>query len=172
MPVSAGRTCLWPDMSASCWLSLIALQPIHLPTPSRKGTHMNLRITAALALLTLGAGAHAASLSATGYAQNFNGMGTGNVAPEGWSVLTGNSGTSNSTWTTTIPGNGSNSVASLVATNGVLAVVTTPTGTNNNGFNAAASASSTDDRVLATSPTTVSGGALPPSLSNDTGHTL
>ena len=131
---------------------------------------MNLRITAALALLTLGAGAHAASLSATGYAQNFNGMGTGNVAPEGWSVLTGNSGTSNSTWTTTIPGNGSNSVASLVATNGVLAVVTTPTGTNNNGFNAAASASSTADRVLATSPTTVSGGALQLSLSNDTGY--
>src|SRR6218665_915470 len=97
MPVSAGRTCLCPDMSASCWLSLIALQPIHLPTPSRKGTHMNLRITAALALLTLGAGAHAASLSATGYAQNFNGMGTGNVAPEGWSVLTANTRTTNNT---------------------------------------------------------------------------
>lgn len=130
-------------------------------------THSKL---AAAALLILGATAQAAGLSAGGYTENFNAMGTnGTAAPAGWTVLT-SSGGSNSTWTTTIPGNGSNSVASLVSTSGALTAVTTPSGTNNNGFNAAASAANTADRVLATSPTTVAGGALQLQLSNETGY--
>jgi len=102
---------------------------------------------AALVLLCAGA-AQAVSLTGGGFTETFDSMGS--------------SGTSNSTWTTTIPGNGTNSVATMVAGT-----------TNNNGFNAAnlAPAPATD-RVLATSPTTVSGGALQLRLSNDTGAAL
>ncbi|WP_422015193.1 PEP-CTERM sorting domain-containing protein [Roseateles sp.] len=113
---------------------------------------------------------HAADLAVGGYQQNFDAMGTsGTTPPAGWSVLTGNAGTTNATWTNTIPGNGANSVASMVATSGSLTVTTAPSGTNNNGFNAALSAAATADRVLATSPTTVTGTALQLSLTNTTG---
>lgn len=114
--------------------------------------------------------APAASLTGVGYTQTFDAMGaSGTTPPDGWSLKVGNSGTSNSTWASSIPGNGSNSVASMIATSGALTAVTTPSGTNNNGFNAALSATATADRVLATSPTTVSGSALQLSLTNDTG---
>jgi len=41
------------------------------------------------------------------YSESFNSMGTtGTTPPTGWSVKIGNSGTSNATWTTSIPGSG------------------------------------------------------------------
>ncbi|PZP31012.1 MAG: hypothetical protein DI603_13870 [Roseateles depolymerans] len=119
------------------------------------------------------ASALAADLGSTGYQQDFDAMGTsGSAPPTGWTVLTGNSGTSNSSWTTSIPAMGANSVATLVATSGTLSAVTLPSGTNNNGFNAALSADATGDRVLATSPTTVSGAALQLALTNTTGQSI
>lgn len=123
-----------------------------------------------LVLLALAGASQAADLTAAGYVQNFDSMGTsGTTAPTGWSVLNGAAGTSNSTWTTSIPANGSDSVATMVAAAGPLTATTTPSGTNNNGFNAAFSTANTADRLLATSPTTVSGMALQLSLTNQTG---
>lgn len=127
-------------------------------------------VLAALSVLFGATAAQAVNLTAAGYQQNFDAMGTtGTTPPAGWSVLTGNAGTSNATWTTTIPGNGTNSVATLVPTAGALTATAAPSATNNNGFNAARSASATADRVLATSPTTVSGAALQLLLTNATG---
>jgi MYXO-CTERM domain-containing protein len=134
-----------------------------------------MRTFIALATLSLVAGfAHAAgtvNLGSDGYAESFDAMGTaGTAPPTGWAVYTGNSGTSNSTWTSAITANGSNSVASMVATTGALTATSAPTTTANNGFNAARQPGATADRVLATSPTTVSGGALQLALVNTTGH--
>lgn len=130
----------------------------------------HLKTLGGLVLLALAGASQAADLSAAGYVQNFDSMGSsGTAAPAGWSVLNGASGTSNSTWTTSIPANGSDSVATMVAAAGALTATTTPSGSNNNGFNAASSAANTADRLLATSPTTVSGMALQLSLTNQTG---
>lgn len=131
---------------------------------------MQLR-SVSLAAFTLAAfaSAHAADLTSTGYAQDFDGMGaTGTAAPADWRLLVGPSGTSNSTWTNAT-GITPAGVAAMVASTGTLTAVTTPSGTNNNGFNAAASAGGTADRVIATSPTTVSGAAIELSLTNATG---
>jgi hypothetical protein len=126
-------------------------------------------LTATLTTVAVAA-VHAASLPAGGYAQSFDGMGTsGTAAPDGWSVFVGPSGTSNGTRVSTIPAAG---VAALVPTSAVLTATAAPAGTNNNGFNAALSASSLTDRVLATSPTSFSGGALQLTLTNDTGVAL
>jgi MYXO-CTERM domain-containing protein len=125
----------------------------------------------AVAGLALGASAHAAIFIGNGYSENFDSMGTaGTTPPSGWTVRTGNSGTSNATWTnaTGIPASGANSVATMIAAATPLTAITTPAAQNNNGFNAAASASTLSDRVLATSPTTVSGGALELLLTNST----
>ncbi len=130
---------------------------------------LTLRCTVLAGLFGI-ATAHAASLGASGYSQDFDSMGTtGTAAPIDWTVYTGASGTSNTTWSTTIPGSG---VAAMVATTAALTATTTPSGTNNNGFNAALSASATSDRVLATSPTQVSGAALQVVLTNDTGASV
>lgn len=103
------------------------------------------------------------------YQQDFNAMGTtGTTPPAGWSVKNANSGTSNSTWSTSIPANGSNSVATMVNASGNLTATTTPTSTNNNGYNAAA-AGVTTDRMIATSPTSVAGGAIQLQLANTSG---
>ncbi|MBY0260997.1 MAG: hypothetical protein K2Q20_01550 [Phycisphaerales bacterium] len=121
-------------------------------------------------LIASGAVAQTASFGPTGLSENFNSIGTaGTIPPNGWTIWTGNSGTSNSTWTTTIPANGANSVASMIATTGPLTAITTPTVNNNNAFNAALSSSNTADRVLATSPTTVSGGAIQAAINNASG---
>ncbi len=104
-------------------------------------------------------------------------MGTaGTAAPTGWSLFKGDGG-SHSTWTTSIPANGALSVASMVATSGTLTANNTPTTTNINGFNAEAVNSSgalagTGDRVLATSPTSVTGNAIQLTLTNNTGAAL
>jgi hypothetical protein len=102
------------------------------------------------------------------FSENFNSMGTaGTTPPAGWSIKNGNSGTANTTWsaTTGIPANGANSVATMVNAAGALTAITTPTATNNNGYNAAA-AGVTSDRMIATSPTSVSGGAIQLQLTN------
>ncbi len=117
--------------------------------------------------------ANAVSLTGAGYTENFDSMGTsGTAPPAGWSVLTGNSGTANNTWTSSITANGANSVASMVAAATPLTATSAPTATNNKGYNAARLPSATSDRVLATSPTTVSGAALDLLLTNNTGASL
>lgn len=102
------------------------------------------------------------------YSENFDSMGTaGTTPPAGWSVKTGNSGTINSTWTTSITANGTNSVASMVVAPTPLTAIAAPTANNNNGYNA--QGASAADRVLATSPTSISGSALELSLTNTSG---
>jgi hypothetical protein len=129
-----------------------------------------IRAAAAAAIALATCTSHAALLTGSGYSQDFDGMGvSGTAAPTDWAVLVGPSGTSNTTWVSSIPAAG---VAAMVSTSGVLTAVTTPTVTNNNGFNAALSGSATSDRVLSTSPTTVSGGALQLTLTNNTGAAL
>ncbi len=110
------------------------------------------------------------------YAENFDEIGTaGTALPNGFTYFVGESGTSNTTWSsaTGIVANGATgSVASMVANTAGLTAVTTPSGTNNNGFNAAASSTSTSDRLLATSPTQVSGAAFDLTLTNSTGMAI
>lgn len=111
------------------------------------------------------------SLSGT-YSQNFDSMGTsGTAPPAGWSMYFGNSGTTASTWSTSIPGNGTNSVASMVVTTGDLTVNDNPTATRNNGYNATGPGG-TSDRLIATSPTGFTGAAIQLSLNNVTGGAL
>ena len=132
-----------------------------------------------LAVAAIGAvgAADAASLTAAGYSETFDELGTaGTAAPAGWSLFKGDGG-SHTTWATTIPANGAISVASMVATSGTLTASNTPTATNINGYNAEAVKSSgalagTSDRVLATSPTGVTGNAIQLTLTNNTGTSL
>jgi hypothetical protein len=122
-------------------------------------------------LATLGA-ANAATLLASGYTENFDSLGTlGTTRPTDWTNWVGAAGTSNSTWTAT-SGISSADVAAMTLVTNPLTAVTTPTVTNNNGFNAAASTSNTSDRVLATSPTTTAGNALQVVLTNNTGNSF
>ena len=104
------------------------------------------------------------------YAETFDEIGTtGTALPTGFTYYVGESGTSNTTWsaTTGIIANGATgSVASMVQNTVGLTVTTTPSGTNNNGFNAAASSANTSDRVVATSPTGISGAAFDLQLTN------
>lgn len=122
------------------------------------------------ALLLAATGAQAVSLTSTGFIQDFDSMGAaGTTPPTDWSMLVGPSGTTNGTWTSSIPAAG---VAAMIATPGVLSATTTPSGTNNNGFNAALSTVALADRLLATSPTSVSGAGVQLKLTNDTGAAL
>jgi hypothetical protein len=115
-----------------------------------------------------------ASFGSGGYAENFDSMGTsGTVLPIGWKHFVTSFG-NNNTWISSVPASGANSVASMAVSTAatILTATTTPSGTNNNGFNAANTQPSVNvnDRVLATSPTTVAGAKL--QLSNDTGSAL
>jgi len=124
-----------------------------------------LTLIAALAFAAAGS-TQAVGLDSAGYAQNFDSLGSsGTTPPAGWSMLIGPTGTSNTTWATTISDSG---VAAMVATAGALTAVTGPSANNNNGYNAAL-AGQTTDRLLATAPTTVSGAAIQLSLTNTTG---
>jgi hypothetical protein len=114
--------------------------------------------------------AHAVNYSGT-YSETFNSMGvTGTVPPTGWSVKVGNIGSTNTTWAAIITGTGTNSVASMVATAGSLTSTAAPSSTNNSGLNAQGFSST--DRVLATSPTSISGSALELTITNTTGATI
>lgn len=99
------------------------------------------------------------------FSDSFDSMGTtGTTPPSGWSVKQGASGTTNATWTSSIPDSG---VAAMVATTGGLTATNAPTANNNNGYNAMGASAS--DRVLATAPTSLAGSALQLSLTNPTG---
>jgi hypothetical protein len=137
-------------------------------------------ITATLTAVT----AHGASLTNGGYTETFDELGTGtSLAPaSGWGVeyLTG----SNATWTnaTGIPGNGTNSVASMVAgSSTLLGPYTTAASLSglkntNTAYNVAASianpSASSTDVALATSPTVDAGMALQLTIANNTGSAL
>jgi hypothetical protein len=128
---------------------------------------------AAATLLTMLApyGAQAQNtLTGAGYNETFDVMGTlGITPPLGWSVFSGPSGTSNSTWTTSITAAG---VAAMTSSGAALTATNNPTANANNGYNAAFSAGSTADRLIATAPTTVSGAAIQLALINLTGSAL
>jgi hypothetical protein len=127
------------------------------------------KILVAAVFATACASAQAASLTSSGYSENFDSMGTsGTLAPNGWRVLVGPSGTSNITWTSSISDSG---VAAMINAPGALVANNAPTATNNNGYNAA-NGSATSDRLIATSPTTVSGAALELTLTNNTGYSF
>lgn len=129
-------------------------------------------LLAAAALTAFASTSFAVSFNGN-YSENFDELGTtGTTLPAGFTYYVGQSGTSNTTWSasTGIIANGTTgSVASMVQNTTGLTATTTPSGTNNNGFNAAASSSNTGDRVIATSPTTVSGTAFDLTLTNTTG---
>jgi hypothetical protein len=95
---------------------------------------------------------------------------SGTAAPSGWKHFIANFG-SNTTWTTSIPVSGANSLASVPVSTAstALTVTTTPTVNNNNGFNSARSASDTADRVLTGAPTTVAGWIVQLSMVNGVG---
>lgn len=107
--------------------------------------------------------------------ETFDTMGTaGTTPPNGWSMKyygTANVGT-NSTWTDSIPipGTGTISVASQVATTAALTVNNAPTATNINSYNA--QGASTSDRVIATSPTTGAGVSIQVQLRNSSGNAV
>jgi hypothetical protein len=130
-----------------------------------------LNLIAAAGLLALSGVGHAASLIASGYTENFDAMGSaGTAAPLGWSVWNGEANTTNSSWASAITANGaSKSVASMLLSSVALTASNSPSGSKNAGFNAAFDANTVGDRLLATSPTTVSGAALQLELSNDSG---
>jgi hypothetical protein len=133
-------------------------------------------IVAALGVLGT---AHAASLTSAGFTDNFDELGTtGTSLPSGWALYDGESGTSHSTWTSSIVANGaSGSVASMVLSSAALTASNSPSSTNNNGFNAEAvtaggTLAGTSDRVIATSPTGIDGSAWQLTLTNNTGAAL
>lgn len=102
------------------------------------------------------------------FAENFDSMGaSGTLPPPAWSMKMGDAGT-HTTWATSIPGTGTTSVATMVSTSGNLTVSNAPTATNNNGYNAA-KPGNTADRMLATSPTGITGDAIQLQLTNTTG---
>jgi hypothetical protein len=141
-------------------------------------------LTIITATLTGTLTAHAASLTGSGYIETFDELGAGTtLAPaSGWGVeyLTG----SNTTWTNTtgIPGNGTNSVASMVAGNSTLlgpyttAASVSGLKNTNTAYNVAASianpSASSTDVALATSPTVDAGMALQLTIANSTGSAL
>jgi hypothetical protein len=126
-------------------------------------------LVAALALSSTAL--HAVNFSSS-FSENFNSMGTaGTTPPPGWSVKVG-SGGSNSTWTTTIPGTGANSVVAMVAATGGLTATTTPSATNVNGYNAAAAPGNTADRTLVMGPTGITGCAIQLQLTNTSGAAI
>ena len=132
-------------------------------------------IAAALVIATCGA-AQAASLSATGYLQDFNGMGTttaGTVLPTDWTVwnITG----AHDLFATSIPASAisGGTVLTATATKSALldTAITSSTKSATTIYNVAHAATPTD-RVLATSPTGNAANAIQLSLTNTTGGTL
>ena len=81
------------------------------------------------------------------YSENFDELGTtGTALPAGFTYYVGEAGTSNTTWSASmgiIANGATGSVASMVPNTVGLTATTTPSGTNNNGFNAATSSANT-----------------------------
>lgn len=129
---------------------------------------VTLGATAASLALSLSASA-AVVFDGLGYGETFDSMETGTAAPTGWKHFATSFG-SNSTWSTTIPGSGATGLSAMsVGTAGTtLVAATTPSGNQNNGFNAGVGGS-TSNRAIATSPTTVAGVIIQLDLSNGSG---
>ncbi|MBY0261624.1 MAG: metallophosphoesterase [Phycisphaerales bacterium] len=119
-----------------------------------------------------------ASLTASGYTENFDSMGTsGTTPPTGWKHLSFNMTTSNGTWTnaTGILASGTTGVSAIAvgtASTTLAASAGIPTAANNNGYNAPLSAGTTADRVIGTSPTNATGAGIQLQLNNNTGAAL
>lgn len=130
--------------------------------------------TIAALLCTLGV-AHAASLTTTGYTQDFDGMGTTKTLPTDWTVW--KVGSSHSSWSSSIAASGaSNSVAAMTQiTSSPVTAALFDTGITTSTRNASAyniAHGTSTDRVLSTSPTGITGNALQLSLTNNTGSAL
>ena len=140
----------------------------------------------ALGLAALGVigSAGAASLTTSGYAENFDEIGTGTALPSGWISYIGTG--SNNTWTTSIPGTGvaamtptgggsagvTGTSAALTVNNSLTTGSTLVASTNGNGINAINPFGTSTDRVLVSSPTGVDGTAWQLTLANSTGAAL
>jgi len=130
----------------------------------------------AVLLLVFSGLTQAASLTSSGYSQNFDSMGTaGTTLPADWSIW--KVGTSHSAWATSITANGAADSVSAMTSAGTSLVsalldsgITTST-KNANAYNIA-HAATPNDRVLTTSPTGVDGSAIQLSLTNNTGSAL
>jgi len=120
-------------------------------------------------VLFISSASSAATVFSGTYSQDFDSMGTGSAAPEGWRHFVTSFGT-NSTWGASIPAGGATglSAMSVNTVGSALVAATTPSGTQNNGFNAGVGGSTTN-RAIATSPTTVAGAIIQLDLENGTG---
>jgi len=117
-------------------------------------------------LVLCATGAMAGTISVT---ENFDGMAAGTTPPSGWSVLNQASGSPNdkTLWTASNP---------IVQTGVTMNTVTpltpndSPTGNNNNGYNALGASGLTGDRCIATAPTGIASVAIQsPALLNTSG---
>ncbi|HUO44582.1 MAG TPA: PEP-CTERM sorting domain-containing protein [Burkholderiales bacterium] len=129
------------------------------------------KFLATAALFAACGAAHAASFTAGGYTQNFDGMGTGTTLPTdwtAWSITTGLN--SHYQWTTSIPGSDVGGGTSETITSALFDTAITNSTKSARPYNIAHGTST--DRVLATSPTGDDGIALQLSLTNDTGATV
>jgi hypothetical protein len=113
-----------------------------------------------------------ASLTNTGYAENFNSMGQdGTDPPDGWTVYTISGNSASWLAATGIPADQVAGIQPAQTQSSGLTPMLDPTTRQNNGFNAATS-DAPDDRALSTSPTGVSGAVLELVLANNTGRDL
>jgi hypothetical protein len=130
---------------------------------------------AGLLMLSAAGSANAASLSATGYFQDFDSMASTTTLPTDWSIW--KVGNDHSTWTTAITANGATHSVSAMTSAGttlvsaLLDTAITSSTRNANAYNIAHAATSAD-RVLATSPTGIDGNAIQLSLTNNTSISL
>ncbi|MEQ1854414.1 MAG: Ig-like domain-containing protein, partial [Chthoniobacteraceae bacterium] len=132
---------------------------------------MNRRVLQfAAAFLSLSGADLVAQIPFTGsHSENFDSMGTaGTAPPAGWSIKNGSG--SSGTWTnaTGIP---AANVAAMGSASGPLAVTAAPIATDNDGFNTQVPGDA-NNRVLATSPTSVAGVAIEAALTNATGSAI
>ena len=131
----------------------------------------SLAVSTAISLMASSASFGAVVFSGT-YSENFNSMGIGSAAPAGWRHFATSFG-SNSTWTSSVLTSGSSGIAAMSVTTAgsTLVAATTPSGNQNDGFNAGVGGSTTN-RAIATAPTTVAGSIIQLDLTNGTGSAL
>ncbi len=154
-------------------------------SPSTTVRGLPFRHTQTRVLLSLGfalvlvATAPAATLSPSGYSENFDSMGAaGTTPPSGWGVFS-IAGTS-STWTNTTGSNSTPAVGAIPNGTAVaggtasagLTANNSPTANNVNGYNATGASGAPADRGIATAPTGNSGNTIQLLLTNGTGSGL
>ena len=131
-------------------------------------------VIAASVALAIGGTAQAASLTSTGYSQNFDGMGTGTTLPTdwtAWSITTGANG--HTQWETSIPAGdvgGGTQMTSVTAMTDTAIVNSTKSATS--VYNMADATVGTSNRALSTSSTGNDGIALQLNLTNNTGSAI